>query len=684
MQEMNAGREFTHYETSAEILKAAQSKIGKELEGRIEEELKAAERGSAKELMWRKLKERKERVRREDLQKEERASRSLLARATNVWSEIALCGLVIVLLVSGIAVGGPLGVIIGLLSVVGMMAILLNHLFEGYLLRASWITFNLIGAVFLWAVDYSVYPVRRLSNWKILSEGMPEAERRTFAYSKEEGAIVFPQLSLSIYQAGERPVLARRIMIAFQNLGPAFIKLGQMLSMGAVLPRSWLAEFAKLCDYLPTESYETIVNRIEHEIGTNIKEICEYIDPHPIGAASLAQVHCVTLKDGRDAVIKVQRPGLRDRFTRDYIILRAMARFVGILFSVLSVLPQLRVLRQFSPSEIVYDYGWVTLVTELDFSVEATSMQMVRNALDRHGLIEALHVPDVYWEYTTEDIITMERVWTYFKFVDMDIGNRGDMKVFLDAMSSIGYDLKLSTKKAYRAWWYPFSRYGLMNMDVHHGNFLIGYNNTLSLVDFGINHWSGANEGAEKMRAGLTQFWRGAMCGDYREVAEAARGNLGLLHGFDSEKAFDIVREEFQDLLEPIRRFKEREDMQGEYISHFHEEITSGGFWGSFLSSFLRLGRMGGVNLSYDFLTILRMIPYWTTIMEIVDPSWDMFSEGDSLNSYLFADDDGTVPYKGTFEYPEPALKYEPGLWINARTEEQQMTEDYDLCYATM
>lgn len=686
MQEKDSGKEVFRYTTAAAAVGSLRTS-SQDTEKRIEEQLKAAEKGSAREFMWRKLKERKERVRREDLDKAAKADRSPVAKLLNVWSEIALIGLVVVLLVSGIMIVAQesivLGVMVIIVSVVFMVAILLNHLFQGYLLRTAWIVINMGGAVLLWAVDNMVYPVRRLSGWRILSEGMPEAERRQFAYSQEEGGVVFPQLSLSIYASGEKPLLGRRFMIAFQNLGPAFIKLGQMLSMGAVLPRSWLAEFSKLCDYLPTEKYETVVERIEHEVGTNIKEICQYIDPQPIGAASLAQVHCVVMKDGRDAVIKVQRPGLRDRFMRDYIILSTMASFVDVAFRVLGILPQLKVLRQFSPAEIVHDYGWVTMVTELDFAVEATSMQMIHNILERHGLLDSLHVPTVYWDYTTEDIITMERVWTYFKFVDMDIAERDEMSTFLDTMRSIGFDLRVSTKKAYRGWWYPFSRYGLMNMDVHHGNFLIGYNSTLSLVDFGINHWAGANESAEKTRAGLTQFWKGAMSADYREVAEAARGNLGLLQGFDSDKAVDMVTAEFKDLLEPMTRFKERQGVLGkETVSDFHEDITSGAFWTAFLGAFMKLGSEGGVRLGYDFLAVLRMIPYWTTIMEIVDPTWDMFSEGDSLNSYLFGVD-CTVPFKGTEEYPYPLLKHEPELWVNARSEEQQMFEDYDLCYAS-
>jgi predicted unusual protein kinase regulating ubiquinone biosynthesis (AarF/ABC1/UbiB family) len=548
-------------------------------------------------------------------------------------------------------------------------------------IRAGVIMYSLLGVVFWWVVDWMVYPWRRLSSWRILSR-ISRGEGMSLVPPQEGYATPFSQGSLSIYETQEKPIFARRLMIAFQNLGPAFIKLGQLISMLPVLPRSFTSEFAKLCDYLPTESIEQVRALIEKGLGAPPEEIFEYIDPEPIGSASLAQVHSVVLKDGRDAVIKVQRPDLKAQFDRDYTILGPIAGLLQIILKILS--PMVKMVRDIRPVEILRDYGDATAVDELDFGLEASVMQMHANALKHYGLSGELHIPNVYWEYTTENLITMERMWTYFKLVDIDVGRPEEIDSCLEFIKGLGYNPSLMFKKCERARWHVLSRYGVANLDTHHGNLLYCYDDVLGLVDFGINFWGGASPEVEKMRCGIIQAWKGVASQDADEILEAARDKLGVLKGLDDEQAIKVFAEELQRVLEPLLKVTERSGAKGEFLADVGTFTRTPEFAKLFLDLILGMARRASVKLSYELLAFLRRLPYGATWIRIVDPAWNLFTEGDSIHAYWFGPDDGKVPYKGTNIYPEPYLPHEPEIFFKPRSEEQVRADDLSLCFAPL
>lgn len=608
----------------------------------------------AREMMLRKLRDKKERDKRRARENEETAARSFARKVGGAIPNLAFLALLALLLTCGILASSLIGTLV-IVGAVLTLVLLLNQIFGGHLIRAGQIVFSLLLAISLWVGDWIVYPARRVSGWRLFT---------------------------ATYESKEKPIVARRLMLVFQDLGPAFIKLGQILSMGAVVPRSWMAEFGKLCDYIPPMDFDTVRSVVREELGATPEEVFEYIDPDPIGAASLAQVHSVVLKDGRDAVIKVQRPGTKDLFERDYRILSPIALVLEVVCKTLGRVVKL--LEDVSPVEIVHDYGQATANDETDFAYEGTVMQMTRNALDRHGLSDQLHVPHVFWEYTTENLLTMERMWIYFKFVDLDISKPENVYSWLDFIGGMGYNSSLVLKRGYRAWWYPFSRYGVLNMDVHQGNFLYSYDDTLTLVDFGINFYGGATTETEKLRPGVVQIWRGIMTSNYTDIVDACRGNLGLLKGLSEEDAFRAVAEEFEKFLNPIIHVTDKDGMTGDFIIDFTTYMTGGEFWSGLVQLLVNLAKRAGVNLSYDLLALIRMIPYWATWMEIIDPHWNMFEEGDSLNGYWFGPDDGKVPYKGTNEYPRPHLAFEPEMWMNPRDQKLIGMDDYGLCFSPL
>ena len=486
----------------------------------------------------------------------------------------------------------------------------------------------------------------------------------------------------TIYGPGEKPNLARRLMLVFQQLGPAFIKLGQIISMVPALPRSFQTEFTRLCDYLPAESFENVRALLEKELGVPPEDVFEWIDPDPLGAASLAQVHAAVLREeGEDCVFKIQRPNLKPLFERDYRCMDPIAGFMKPILIVVGLLYPAA--RDIDPVEIVREYGEATAVDETDFGLEATMMQMFTNANERHGLVKDLYTTHVFWKYTTDNLITMQRVWTFFKFVDIDVGNPKDIFAYLNFLKELGYHPDLALKKGHMAWWYPFARYGVGNMDVHHGNFLFCYTDNLALVDFGIFFYGGSTEYNDLCRMGTVGFWGCVMKADYSGVVGTMQA-LGLAKELSDDELMERVSIEMAKTLDPVMHVTEREGATGGFIVDVMDSIKDPAFIGSMLGGFnrllIQLGGLEGKLLGYEMMGLLRQIPYWGTWMQIIDPNWNLFEEGDSLNAYWFGDYDGTVPYAGTNILPTPKLPYEPEILHEIRSLEMRRSDDFGLC----
>jgi ubiquinone biosynthesis protein len=191
-----------------------------------------------------------------------------------------------------------------------------------------------------------------------------------------------------------------RLREAFEELGTTFIKLGQILSTRPdLLPPEYIAELQKLQDAVPAVPTSVITARIEAELGRPVRELFTAFDPVPLAAASIAQVHAVTLPGGIDAVVKVQRPGVRERVMLDLEIAGRIARLAEERLNIAERtgihLPQL-----------VDEFGW-TLRNELDYVREAKNAEVFQR---NFAATPFVHIPAICWEYTTARIITMERL----------------------------------------------------------------------------------------------------------------------------------------------------------------------------------------------------------------------------------------------------------------------------------
>ncbi len=190
----------------------------------------------------------------------------------------------------------------------------------------------------------------------------------------------------------------KRVRLALEELGPIFIKFGQMLSTRRDLLTTDIAEeLAQLQDNVPPFSEQQAINIIESALKQPIDSLFETFDVEPMASASVAQVHAATLPDGKQAVVKVIRPGIEKIIAVDIALMFTLARILQRYF------PDGRRLR---PVEVVSDYQH-TIFDELDLLREAASTsQLRRNFIDS----DLLYVPEVYWDYTNTNVFVMERI----------------------------------------------------------------------------------------------------------------------------------------------------------------------------------------------------------------------------------------------------------------------------------
>ena len=232
------------------------------------------------------------------------------------------------------------------------------------------------------------------------------------------------------------------------ELGPAYIKLGQILSTRPdMIPPNYVTELEHLQDNVPQMSYEDVERTIEEELGARINKLFESFDEKPLGSASLGQVHAAKLRDGRDVVVKIQRPGIRETLTDDIEYFRELADFLAAHTSVGERVDVIGVVQQVERA----------LVDELDYRTEARNAASFRRSLA--GFPHIL-IPRVIDAYTTHKVLTTQRV-------------RGVKASDIPRIARIDYDFEPLADEFARAYLYQITVTGHFHADPHPGNIFI-------------------------------------------------------------------------------------------------------------------------------------------------------------------------------------------------------------------
>lgn len=378
-----------------------------------------------------------------------------------------------------------------------------------------------------------------------------------------------------------------RLRVAFETLGPTFVKLGQLLaSRPDLIPESYVHELLKLQDDVSTLPYDVIKKTVEEELGQSLESAYVEFSKEPIAAASIAQVHSARLHTGESVVVKIQRPGIGKIIRQDVALLEFLAKLLE------RYVPESRVM---APS-VVVDEFFRTLHQELDFHIEANNIvRMTENLKDNPGIA----TPKVYKQFSKERVLTLER------FEGIPLKN-------LDAIRASGTDLKKLNEVGARAFFKSVLIDGLFHGDMHGGNLFLLNDGRLGLIDFGI-----VGRLSQRARGQLSNMVLALMTEDF-EMLCYQYAELGAVH---TAVDFDGFQREIRNTLSP-------------YLGLKVGDVNSG----RILIEATKIATKYEIRIPGDWMLVFKAIFTAEGLGRSLDPEFDMMELGKELVRDLVKD----------------------------------------------
>ncbi|MBW2712006.1 MAG: AarF/ABC1/UbiB kinase family protein [Deltaproteobacteria bacterium] len=253
----------------------------------------------------------------------------------------------------------------------------------------------------------------------------------------------------------------QRVRRALEELGPSFIKLGQLMSTRAdIFPTEYIEEFTKLQDQVPPVPFNKIRDIIQKELRRPLEEIFAEFTSESMAAASVAQVHMAKLFSGEQVAVKVIRPGIDKEIRKDIRLMYAIAKRAEKAFEIARVIGAINLVKEFE--RIIFK--------ELDMFIEAGSIEKFAVNFKAD---DEIYIPKVHWDYTTKSVLTMEHI----PGIKMDQ---------VDAIRDHGIDPKEIAMIGLRSFSRQLMDFGFFHADPHSGNTIVMFDGRVSLVDFGI------------------------------------------------------------------------------------------------------------------------------------------------------------------------------------------------------
>jgi len=368
---------------------------------------------------------------------------------------------------------------------------------------------------------------------------------------------------------------AEGVVDAFETLGPTFVKLGQLVASSPGLFPKPLADACLRClDDVPPVPAAKARAVLEEDLGHRIDELFAEFDDTPLAAASVAQVHACVLRDGRHAVVKIQRPGIRHRMLVDLRAAYAGARLLQVF----------EFFRIANAPAIIRDLYSATM-TELNSAVEADRQSRFRDRIGAFGDNKGVTTPEVYWDYCGPRVICMERLYG----IPMD-------RVVADPDS--GVDTRLLIRRGVKVWIESVVLHGPFHGDVHAGNLWLLDDGRLALLDFGI-----VGELPEPWRVILRDLFHAtAVDGDFASVARGIR-ELGYGTGTDLDD--EMLGLEVSEALAPL--------LGGELGELRLSDL---------IMALIRLGKRWGVASPEEMVLFGKQLGYFERYARALAPGW--------------------------------------------------------------
>ena len=408
----------------------------------------------------------------------------------------------------------------------------------------------------------------------------------------------------------------KRFVLALQELGPTFIKLGQVLSTREdIFPDSWIKELEKLQDHAIPVKFDKLKKIISPLLES--REF-EYIDPNPIASASIAQVHKGKLKNGKEVAIKIKRPNVDEIIFTDIMLLFEIAHLIE------AHIPELRM---FKPVKLVQEFS-DTIRKELDFFREKQNMINFREFFKNDDFI---YIPEVYEEFCSENYITMEYIY-------------GIKINRFDELRKAGIDLKKLTDKWSEKVVKQVLVFGYFHADPHPGNIFVLLDNRIAYLDFGM-----VGRLTDEMKLNIANL-----------VVGVAKKDVDLI-----VKTLKNMSPDFY--VEDITGFKR--DLL-DFIDLYYNVPLKDFNVGKVFKELFRILRKYGISIITDYVLLDKTILTLESIGKKLNPEFnfvekayshvkDIFEEERSLKKFLKKDFKKRVKnfYEFTDEVPEYILE---------------------------
>ena len=374
---------------------------------------------------------------------------------------------------------------------------------------------------------------------------------------------------------------AERMRMALEELGPTFIKLGQLLSTRPdLIPGDILIELRKLQDKVPGFSYDKVKEQIENSLELPMAEAFAEFSREPVAAASISQVHRARLHDGREVAVKVQRPDIEEEISTDIDIMFTLAELAT---------KHISELEPYQPTLLVREFA-KNIRLELDFHVEGRNIdRFAKNfAQDR-----TVHIPEVFWQRSSRRVLTLE--WIDGIKID-ELQSRPEAEFDQALLAARGADFILR----------QILEFGLFHGDPHPGNLFVLSNNVIAPIDFGL-----VGRLDDELAAALLEMVLAVLKKDVQALMRVLF-KIGVV----DEERVDL-RELRGDLFDLMDRYAEVS------LKDIHLKSLS--------RDFIRVINYHHIRFLPDFMLLLRVLISVEATARKLDPNFDFFSHSAPL-----------------------------------------------------